>query len=105
MSQANWIDVMAADDLPVDDVVGVRVAGRDIALCTAGDAIYATDNICTHGQARLCDGFLEGYEIECPLHQGKFDVRDGRPTCAPVTEPLRTYAVKQEGGRVLVSLD
>ena len=55
-------------------------------IYTVGDAVYATDNICTHGQARLCDGFLDGHEIECPLHQGKFDVRDGRPTCEPVDE-------------------
>ena len=105
MSEGNWIDVLAVADLPADDVVGVRVAGRDIALYTAGEAVYATDNLCTHGQARLCDGFLEGHEIECPLHQGKFDVRDGRPTCAPVTVALRSYAVKREGDRVLVRLD
>lgn len=105
MNEGNWIDVMAAADLPADDVVGVLVAGRDIAMCTVGDAVYATDNVCTHGQARLCDGFLDGHEIECPLHQGKFDVRDGRPTCAPVTVPLRSYAVKREGDRVFVRLD
>ena len=58
MSQENWVDALAAEDLPVDDVIGVVVAGRDIAIYTVGDAVYATDNICTHGQARLCDGFL-----------------------------------------------
>lgn len=70
MSDGNWIDVLAAADLPTDDVIGVDVAGRDLALCTEGDAVYAIDNVCTHGQARLCDGFLDGHEIECPLHQG-----------------------------------
>jgi naphthalene 1,2-dioxygenase ferredoxin component len=105
MSEANWIDALAADDLPEDDVVGLAVQGRDIAVYAVGEAVYATDNICTHGQARLCDGFLEGHEIECPLHQGKFDVRDGRPTCDPVTEPLRSYPVKIEGGRVFVQID
>ncbi len=96
----NWIDVMAADDLPDDDVVGVTADGRDIAIYTAGDEVYATDNLCTHGNARLCDGFLDGHEIECPLHQGKFDVRDGKPTCAPVTEALRIYPIKVENQRV-----
>lgn len=105
MSQANWIDALAADELPADDVIGVAVAGRDIALYSVGDAVYATDNVCTHGQARLCDGFLDGHEIECPLHQGKFDVRDGRPLCDPVSEPLRRYPVRIEGGRVLLALD
>lgn len=101
---APWIDVLAREDLPSDDVIGLDVAGRDIALYTVGDEVYATDNLCTHGNARLCDGFLEGHEIECPLHQGRFDVRDGRPACEPATEALRTYPVRIEGQRVLLQL-
>ncbi len=105
MSQTNWVDALSTDDLPTDDVIGVVVAGRDIAIYTVGDATYATDNICTHGQARLCDGFLDGHEIECPLHQGKFDVRDGRPTCEPVTEAIRSYPVRIAGQRVYLQID
>ena len=105
MSNANWIDALSADELPTDDVIGVVVAGRDIALYTVGDAVYATDNTCTHGQARLCDGFLDGHEIECPLHQGKFDVRDGKPACDPVTEALRSYPVRVDGQRVYLQID
>jgi naphthalene 1,2-dioxygenase system ferredoxin subunit len=105
MSEANWVDVMAATDLPTDDVIGIEVGDRDIAIYMVGEQIYATDNICTHGQARLSDGFLEGCEIECPLHQGKFDVRDGKALCDPVSEALRSYTVKIEGGRVLVCID
>jgi naphthalene 1,2-dioxygenase system ferredoxin subunit len=105
MSTTNWIDALSADELPSDDVIGLVVAGRDIALYTVGDAVYATDNTCTHGQARLCDGFLDGHEIECPLHQGKFDVRDGRPLCEPVSQALRSYPVKIEGHRVWLCID
>ena len=105
MSDTNWIDVLAADELPTDDVIGVDVAGRDIALYTVGASVYATDNICTHGHARLCDGFLDGHEIECPLHQGKFDVRDGKPMCDPVTDAVRSYPVRIEGQRVFVLID
>ncbi len=105
MSNPNWVDALSADELPSDDVIGVVVDGRDIALYAVGDAVYATDNICTHGQARLCDGFLDGHEIECPLHQGKFDVRNGTPMCDPVTEPLRSYPVKVEGQRVFLQID
>lgn len=100
----NWTDVSAFDDLPEEDVLGIEVAGKDVALFNVDGQVYATDNICTHGHARLCDGFLEGFEIECPLHQGKFDIRDGRPTCQPVTEAVRTYPVKIENGRVFVDL-
>lgn len=105
MSTPAWLDALSADDLPRDDVIGVAVAGRDIAVYAVDGEVFATDNLCTHGHARLCDGFLDGHEIECPLHQGKFDVRSGQPTCAPVTEPLRSYPVKVEGGRVYLQLD
>jgi naphthalene 1,2-dioxygenase system ferredoxin subunit len=93
------------DDVPEDDVIGVVVGDRDIALYNAGGEIYATDNICTHGHARLCEGFLEGHEIECPLHQGRFDIRTGAPMCAPVTEAIRSYPIRIEGGRVFLALD
>lgn len=100
----NWTDVSAADDVPEDDVIGVQADGKDLALYSVGGQVYATDNICTHGHARLCDGFLDGFEIECPLHQGRFDVRDGKPMCAPVVEAIRTYPVRIEEGRVFVDL-
>jgi naphthalene 1,2-dioxygenase system ferredoxin subunit len=105
MDELQWIDATAVDDVPEDDVIGVVVGDRDIALYNAGGEIYATDNICTHGHARLCEGFLEGHEIECPLHQGRFDIRTGAPMCAPVTEAIRSYPIRIEGGRVFLALD
>lgn len=104
MSNSNWIDATEEDGVPEDDVIGLQIGGRDIALYKVEGSIFATDNICTHGHARLCDGFLDGHEIECPLHQGKFDVRNGRATCAPVTEDIRSYPVRIEGGRVFVQM-
>ena len=100
----NWTDAAAVGDVPEGDVIGVKVAGRDIALYEVEGAIYATDNVCTHGQARMSDGFLEGREIECPLHQGRFDVRSGAPTCQPVTDAVRSYPVRIVGGRVYIAL-
>lgn len=102
--ESKWIDAAATDALPQDDVIGVNIAGKTIALYQVNDEVFATDNICTHGNARLCDGFLDGHEIECPLHQGKFDIRNGRAMCAPLTEDIRTYPVKIEGNRVFVAL-
>lgn len=104
MSNENWIDAAAHSDVPSDDVIGVTAGGRDIALYNVQGQIYATDNTCTHGKARLCDGFLEGHEIECPLHQGKFDVRDGRGTCAPIETDIRIYPVRIDRGRVLLNM-
>jgi naphthalene 1,2-dioxygenase system ferredoxin subunit len=92
-----WIDAAGREELPPDAVIGLVLAGRDLALYTVGDAVYATDNTCTHGQARLCDGFLDGHEIECPLHPGKFDVRDGRPTSWRAGGHLRKSRLRYRG--------
>lgn len=100
-----WINAAAVDDVPEDDVIGVDIGGRELALYRIESEVFATDNICTHGHARLCDGFLEGHEIECPLHQGRFDIRNGKAMCAPLTEDIRTYPVKIENGRVFVEIE
>jgi naphthalene 1,2-dioxygenase system ferredoxin subunit len=99
-----WIDIASKDDVPEEDVMGIDINAKSIALYQVDGEIFATDNICTHGNARLCDGFLEGHEIECPLHQGKFDIRNGKALCAPLAEDIRTYPVKIEDGRVFVEL-
>ena len=101
----NWIDAAALADVPQGDVVGLLVNGRDIALYEVEGEIFATDNVCTHGHARMSDGFLEGREIECPLHQGRFDVCSGQALCAPLTENIKTYAVRNENLRVMLKLD
>lgn len=100
----NWIDVCAVDELPDDDVKGVQAAGHDIALYNVDGEVFATEVFCSHGHARLCDGYLEGHEIECPLHQGRFDVRSGKALCAPLTADIRIYPVIKKDGRVLVEV-
>jgi naphthalene 1,2-dioxygenase system ferredoxin subunit len=102
MSQ--WTQPAEVSSIPEGDVIAVAVGGTEVALYQVNGEIFATDNVCSHGHARLCEGFLDGHEIECPLHQGKFDVRSGQPTCAPVTEPLKTYPLKIEGGQVWLDL-
>jgi naphthalene 1,2-dioxygenase ferredoxin component len=101
---SNWTDVAAEADLFEGAGIAVAPEGRDIALFAIEGAVFATDNLCTHGNARLCDGFLEGFEIECPFHQGRFDVRTGSATGAPCVEPVRSWPVKVDGGRVWLDL-
>ena len=98
------MDVLALDAVPEADVTSVVVDEREIALYEVEGEVFATDNLCTHGAARMSDGFLEGREIECPLHQGRFDVCTGKAMCAPLTQDLRVYPVRIENKRVLVNM-
>ena len=99
-----WTDVAAEADLFEGAAIAVNANGHEVALYSQDGAVFATDNQCTHGDARLCDGYLEGFEIECPFHQGRFDIRTGTATCAPATEALKTWPVKIEAGRVYLDL-
>lgn len=100
----NWTDVAPEADLFEGAGIAVTPDGYDIAIFKLEDGVYAIDNICSHGHARLCDGFIEGHRVECPFHQAMFDVRDGSVACGPATEPMKSWPVKIENGRVYLSL-
>jgi nitrite reductase/ring-hydroxylating ferredoxin subunit len=100
----SWYAAVSAEAVGEGEVVGVTLANQSIAICRVGGALYALDNVCTHQFALLSDGFVEDGCLECPLHQGRFDVKTGQPMAPPVTAPVRTYPVKIEDGRVLVEV-
>lgn len=99
---AEWIDVAATDDVVEDEVLGVSAAGKAIALFRLGGDIFALHDLCSHGQARLSDGFVEDGAVECPLHQGLVCIRTGAPKSAPITEPVAAFQTRLTAGRVEV---
>lgn len=101
----SWTDVMSIDDTFEGEVVRFNYGDKNLAIYNVHGLVYCTDNVCTHGNALLSDGFLEGHEIECPFHQGRFDVRDGRVTCEPATKAIKSYPIKVADGRVHIDLD
>ena len=94
-------DVSALEGKPV---IGVEIAGREIALYKLDGEYFATANICTHEFAFMSEGYVENGCIECPLHQALFDVRTGEVLDGPASEPLVTYPVKVEGDEIFVDL-
>jgi len=101
-----WTDVAAEADLFEGAGIAVTPEGQDIALFKLEDgSVYAINNLCSHGNAKLCDGFVEGHHVECPFHQALFDVRDGSVSCGPATEPAKSWPVKIEDGRVYLDLN
>jgi naphthalene 1,2-dioxygenase system ferredoxin subunit len=99
-----WTDVAAEADLFEGAGIAVTPCGHDIALFSVDGQVFATDNLCSHGNARLCDGFIEGLEIECPFHQGRFDLKTGAATLAPASQAIKVWPVKIEAGRVWLDL-
>ena len=76
-----------------------------VAVFRVNDEFYATQDACSHEQWSLGeDGELDGYELVCPLHLARFDVRDGRPLCLPALTRLKTYRVIVRDGRVMIDM-
>jgi 3-phenylpropionate/trans-cinnamate dioxygenase ferredoxin component len=99
-----WIDAAALDDIEDEDVMRFDHDGRTFAIYRVNEGVFASDGLCTHEHVHLSDGFVMDYVIECPKHNGRFDIRDGRPLCAPVCEKLKTYPAKVEAGRILIEV-
>jgi 3-phenylpropionate/trans-cinnamate dioxygenase ferredoxin component len=91
-------------DVADGDVIAVDVEGVDVAVVRAGDDFYAIDDECSHAAIPLSEGDVEGCEIECWLHGSRFDLRTGKPTGPPATEPVPIYPVKVDGDDVLVDV-
>ncbi len=100
--EKTWENVVAVADLEAGDVTPVKLGTRDLAVFDGADGITVTMARCTHGAANLCDGYFDGTFIECPLHQGLFDVRDGSAVAAPARVPLRMLKSRVQDGIVQV---
>jgi len=99
-----WRDLIAVADLEPGDVTPVTLGTRDLAVYDAEGGVRVSLARCTHGAANLCDGYFDGRHIECPLHQGLFDVRDGSALAAPARVPLRMIEARVVDGMVQVLL-
>lgn len=96
--------VLKAGDLGVGEATRVVVDARQICLVRLDDGVYAIDNVCTHADASLAEGYVDGTNIECPLHAATFDIKTGKVTKPPAVVDLRTYPVKIDGNTILIAL-
>ncbi len=93
------------NDMAVNSVRQIIVDGAPpIALYRLADGFFATADRCSHGEASLAEGDIDGDEIVCPFHLGKFDIRSGEPTAAPCLEAIGIYAVVIDAGELYIEL-
>lgn len=102
---STWHEVGAADDFGEDDPYPVTAGGVAIALFRVGDEMFALRDVCTHEVAPLSEGFIEDGCVECPLHQGLFDLRTGEPRKEPCVESVQTFPVRVVDGQVEICVE
>jgi 3-phenylpropionate/trans-cinnamate dioxygenase ferredoxin subunit len=100
----SWINVCEFDAIDDEDVVRFDHAEKTYAVYRYDDNVYATDGLCTHEKIHLADGLVMEHVIECPKHNGRFDIRDGRALGAPVCVHLRTWPVRVQDGQVQIDI-
>ena len=103
--ESDWVEVAALSDVAPGATLRVAVAGEAVCLYNLDGCVYATQDVCTHAEASLADGFIDGDCIECPLHQAQFHIPTGEVRAPPATRDLRIYPVKIDGDDILVQLD
>ena len=97
-----FVTVADTKDIQPLHMKEVQVDGENICIVNVEGKYYAIGSICTHEGGPLADGTLEGYEVECPWHNSKFDVRTGEVTSPPASEPEPAYQVKVDGTNILI---
>ena len=74
-----------------------------LAVYNVDGEIFVTDNLCTHGNAMLTDGYQDGDVIECPFHGGSFDIKTGAANAFPCQVAIVSYPVEIEDGWVCIA--
>jgi 3-phenylpropionate/trans-cinnamate dioxygenase ferredoxin subunit len=102
---ANFVKVAETGEINPGERRVVEIEGLFIAVFNVGGNYYAIEDVCTHDDGPLAEGELDGFQIECPRHGARFDIRDGKVLSFPAVTPVPRYEVKVEGDDVLVDVD
>ena len=101
---AEFVKVAKTSELPDQKAKGVDVQGRVLALFNLGGEYYCIDDACPHEEGPLCEGFIEGEEVECPWHAARFNIKTGALTEGPGYEDVKTYRVRVVGDDIEVEV-
>ncbi|HEX3446047.1 MAG TPA: bifunctional 3-phenylpropionate/cinnamic acid dioxygenase ferredoxin subunit [Chthoniobacterales bacterium] len=82
-----------------------RIEDPAIAVFNVGGTLFAISDICTHAEASLSEGRVDGETVECPLHGACFDLRTGEALTPPAVEPVPTFPVVVQGDAIYVEVE
>jgi nitrite reductase/ring-hydroxylating ferredoxin subunit len=105
MSVPTRIDLCGTADVAPGSALKVETAGFVLAVFNLDGEFHVIDDNCTHGPGSLSEGFIEGEVIECPFHNGQFNIKTGAVVSPPCMVPIKTYKTVVENGRVLIETE
>lgn len=99
-----FIKVGKLSEVPPGTAKAYEVESEAVAVCNVSGELYAIYDVCTHDEGSLNQGALDGYEIECPRHGARFDVRTGEVKALPAVLPVDTFKVRVRGDDIEVEV-
>jgi glycine betaine catabolism B len=102
LKNEGFVKVAKKSDIPLSHMKELQVNGQSVCVANIDGKYFAINNICSHEGGPLADGKLQGYEVECPWHQSKFDMRTGKVKAPPAVEQQATYEVMIFGEDIML---
>ncbi len=97
-----FVRVCAPEEVPTDEGLAVKADDIDVVVARNGDEFFALQDLCSHAAVALSEGEVADCQIECWLHGSRFDLRTGKPTGLPATEPVSVFPVDVRADGVYV---
>jgi len=100
LENEGWIRIGTRSELLPGEFVTVFDGDTPIAVYNIDGALYAIEDVCTHDGGELAGGEVHGFEVECPRHGARFDLRSGAVTAPPACVPVATFPVREDDGAI-----
>jgi len=94
--------VCSVAEVSTDEALAVVAGEWDVAIARNGDEFFAIQDVCSHAEVALSEGEVTDCTIECWMHGSRFDLRTGKPTGLPATEPVATFPIEVRGDDIYV---
>ncbi|HEX5358351.1 MAG TPA: non-heme iron oxygenase ferredoxin subunit [Candidatus Nitrosotalea sp.] len=98
----NFKNILKVKEVLPGQMKAVEFEDETICIVNVGGKFYAINNVCTHEGGPLVEGTLDDYEVECPWHGARFDIRTGAVKTPPAESPVSTYEVKVEADNIWI---
>lgn len=103
--ECEFIEVADKDDFGNGDRVFLEIDDASIVLFKIADSYFAIADLCSHDEGPLGDGdFDEPFEIVCPRHGARFDVRSGKAITGPAYVDIPAYPVRVDGNKITIGI-
>ena len=102
VNTTEFVTVASTDEIPPGVMRKVSLGDKDVVLANVDGKYYAIGNVCTREEGPLDEGILDKYEIECPWHNSRFDLRTGAVTQGPADTPEPRYEIRVEGNSIRI---